>query len=844
LCRSRSEAQGAERMSKDKVQTLHETLAGIFSGPDPIFCNTERSSSVFDPAALAGMFKELPPNCAETKTSALGLDHQALTEMFGVLPKVSTNLQRSPTTLDLASSSHISDQCDNGEQVSQALANAVSTEAESARLPRAKALLAELRSIFSNKLEPASQSVERDLSPSSPSPDLDKTGPANGPLAMGSPTVTDRERPSSAESQLREPTAQDPTNAEAPSVSSGHQLSSPSLCDQPDDVRQAVADTSPVGTKNARPPEARSSETPSLNSCNRKSLPAIFGEKSSPLTIAHWLEDDVTEVAAVISITPSEAERPVEPLLTEARSVKAPLDIAKELSQAPSGPAGDTETEGKTDGIVAKANAENALPQPSSVIAKEPSRRALSGWVNGTEPKGSQAQTSSSRFEPPPSTSTNLERSEYPNDTLHSIVSRVSDHAEPAAMIYGKQAQQANLSLAGCSTDTEPSAIDFETEPWRSIFSDQRNNTETTTGAASRNAPIPSFPGEQSVLTATNVGPPLYNRQKKETSRSALIDHRDKLEPTAEVIAALPTDATSARPRLVVPVLAKPSMAISTEVESSSIWGMAPSHQVSSVHRDDLESTARTVSVAPSTDPETVEPNAQEGGPLQSDFPSHPDPINTNSPALVLERNPSMKPYSNQPDPETPEKKAAADAIEQEQQQEESLSLPDLPSVVSIDISPSTQQLENMRSPSLYAQPNNAGSAANFLTVSSTNDTSMSFRSEGRLRNWMLTGPNSPGDEAAIFGRINNADPTVGASTTGSLSTTSSATARVRPAKSVLASLDLDTAIRLRWALRDIGARRTLIWTQKDLATLIALGLVEMREELPSLTALGVDALA
>ena len=53
-----------------------------------------------------------------------------------------------------------------------------------------------------------------------------------------------------------------------------------------------------------------------------------------------------------------------------------------------------------------------------------------------------------------------------------------------------------------------------------------------------------------------------------------------------------------------------------------------------------------------------------------------------------------------------------------------------------------------------------------------------------------------------------------------------------------LSSLDLDTAIRLRWALRDIKAKRTNLTpvSPSDLKTLIEMGLVEIREDAPMLS--------
>jgi hypothetical protein len=64
-------------------------------------------------------------------------------------------------------------------------------------------------------------------------------------------------------------------------------------------------------------------------------------------------------------------------------------------------------------------------------------------------------------------------------------------------------------------------------------------------------------------------------------------------------------------------------------------------------------------------------------------------------------------------------------------------------------------------------------------------------------------------------------------------------------ARSLLAGLNLDTAIRLRWALRDIKANRTA-WSPvspDDLAALVELGLVEMRDKMPALTREGRSAI-
>jgi hypothetical protein len=64
-------------------------------------------------------------------------------------------------------------------------------------------------------------------------------------------------------------------------------------------------------------------------------------------------------------------------------------------------------------------------------------------------------------------------------------------------------------------------------------------------------------------------------------------------------------------------------------------------------------------------------------------------------------------------------------------------------------------------------------------------------------------------------------------------------------ARSPLTRVDLDTAIRIRWALRDIKAKRTKLTpvSPGDFKTLIEMGLVEIDDEAPRLTNEGHQAL-
>jgi hypothetical protein len=64
-------------------------------------------------------------------------------------------------------------------------------------------------------------------------------------------------------------------------------------------------------------------------------------------------------------------------------------------------------------------------------------------------------------------------------------------------------------------------------------------------------------------------------------------------------------------------------------------------------------------------------------------------------------------------------------------------------------------------------------------------------------------------------------------------------------AERVLANFDLDKAIALRWAMRDIVANRLKLTPlrQDDLQTLLELGFVEMHDGVPVVTPDGLAAL-
>jgi hypothetical protein len=91
-----------------------------------------------------------------------------------------------------------------------------------------------------------------------------------------------------------------------------------------------------------------------------------------------------------------------------------------------------------------------------------------------------------------------------------------------------------------------------------------------------------------------------------------------------------------------------------------------------------------------------------------------------------------------------------------------------------------------------------------------------------------------------------NAAPTAKAAAVSPPTDTESGVTRAQQAKALLDGLDLNTAIHLRWVMRDIRSKRTKFSpvSANDLTALMDLGLVEMREELPRLTALALQLLS
>lgn len=169
---------------------------------------------------------------------------------------------------------------------------------------------------------------------------------------------------------------------------------------------------------------------------------------------------------------------------------------------------------------------------------------------------------------------------------------------------------------------------------------------------------------------------------------------------------------------------------------------------------------------------------------------------------------------------------------------------------------PSAPRLEEGAARSTLAnQPDNAGKSVGTIGRPTDAECAMAPQTKSLLTEMPALVSTVVKSPAPIFqtepSRPRNSDQPVDAPPTAKAvavdppTDTESAVTRAQHAKSLLAELDLNTAIHLRWVMRDIRSKRTKFSpvSANDLTTLVDLGLVEIREELPRLTGLGFLAL-
>jgi hypothetical protein len=167
---------------------------------------------------------------------------------------------------------------------------------------------------------------------------------------------------------------------------------------------------------------------------------------------------------------------------------------------------------------------------------------------------------------------------------------------------------------------------------------------------------------------------------------------------------------------------------------------------------------------------------------------------------------------------------------------------------------PSSPVVEKEASRStLASQPDNAGMSVETIAHPTDAESALARQTKSLLTEMPALDSADAKSSAPIFEKQRspvsnqpaNAAPTAKAAAVAPPTDTESAVTQAQQAKALLDGLDLNTAIHLRWVMRDIRSKRTKFSpvSANDLTALMDLGLVEMREELPRLTGLGFLAL-
>jgi hypothetical protein len=339
--------------------------------------------------------------------------------------------------------------------------------------------------------------------------------------------------------------------------------------------------------------------------------------------------------------------------------------------------------------------------------------------------------------------------------------------------------------------------------------------------------------------TDTEAQPFIFENAYSPISLSGQPDHA---EPAVEIVAAIPLpEAGDARTQQGGSLLADLP-------PSRSFFERKPSPAILS---GKVEPAVETVEATPPTHAATAKQT--KSSPLTD--PPAPASTNSKSSLPTFEQDLPSSSLSGQTDSVGPPASSvgAAGPIEAEGARPQHISSL-LAAIRVLTAKPSPPILEKEGSGSaLASQPDNAGMSVETIVYSTESASARQTKSpptempsvvstDAKSSAPILEKERSP---PPVFGQPIDAAPTAEATAIAPPADTESVMTRAQQAKALLSELDLNTAIRLRWVMRDIRSKRTkfLPLSANDLSALMELGLVEMREGLPRLTGLGVLAL-
>ena len=815
---------GEPSTQKPPPTSFDQSFADLLSGRPPLASDTHQPRPGFDHQGFAEILSEPPTVSTNTKPSQPSFDHQALAEMLTESRADPVNPPTSALSFDTESSSSsapFSGQIEQEEPVAKGFTASPPTNAEGARPPRANSLLAKLHQIFSTKEEPLLSNVEKDTSASSLSGQLHTPEP----MAKGVSTPAEGALPQPANSMLAELSPlsfeQEPAsprlasqsgNARAtedvgatfatdnastwspltdlpPLISKVAELpppletepSQPILSGQ-SDFAGAQTDAESAGAQQAK---SFSVELPSLNPIDSKIRPLIRQETSHPTLTGQ--PDNLESAAELAAARPTDTE-PARPQQAEAYLVEVPLLISTHieppLQREPSPPtlSGRLENTASTASTVTPVPPTNTESAPRQRLSWLLAELAPMVSANPKPPLATSEKERSTSF-----TQLNLE----PVEKTASVAPLTESESAVMPPPKAKRALGEILPLHSTDTELQPFIFEYESSP---IFDSGQPGPAEPAAEIVAAAPLSEAEDARTKQGGSLLAdlPPSRSFFERKPSPAIFSGEGDKVGPAEKTAAATPPPH-AATAQHTSPLTDLPALA-STDTKSS-----FPSFE------QDLPSSSL------SGQPESVRPPVNPVGDVGSTEAESPRPqhisslltalrVLTRKPSTpILQKEASRSTLASQSDNAVMSVETVAHPTDAESAlapQTKSL-LTEIPALVSTDAKSSAPIFEKERSrPPVSDQPVDAAPTAKAVAVAPLTDTE-------------------------------------------------SAVTRAQHAKSLLAELDLNTAIHLRWVMRDIRSKRTKFSpvSANDLTTLVELGLVEIREELPRLTGLGFLAL-
>lgn len=800
-----------EALPTSSIERLPQTnfdqaFAEILSEPPSLSSNAESSQPNFDQQALSEMLSKSPPVSTNTRPPQPSFDHQALAEMLteSRADPIDTPIARPSFETD-SPSAPLAGGVDRGNPLAKPSKAASSTNMESARQPRARSLLARLHHIFATKDEAL------------------RTDSETNSLHTLLPDQTNKPEPIATDNSILAEAAL-PTTSLPVEISTTSFDHKPKSLQPSDESGHAAAVTASIDVASTllRQATLLPVEKSTLFSSQPEASPSKLKSEPSIPADAGRLNSEYPDVRAAAVATSTETENA---LAQQATSWSVETATPKLENLKPLAPIGRKENLGRV-----------AADRPV-LDDKEHAKNPDVGEVLPPRAGTPQPTTTASRIV-------------AVADVIVATAAAANAHNAPSQRPRSPISSEAKS--APLDVQTQPS---FPTSPGRFEKIAPATSTDALTAPPSAESAPP-----QRFRSLSAESPPKFSANPKPTLATSHKETSPPTSPTQSMYSGLLAKTAS-----IVPA-ANPARAAVLPWQTERLLNeiLSPASPSTESHyfnfRDEtslLRSSGEPDRLEPPVEPVAAPPPVradvaqQNGSIFLADLPALVS-TNTITCGTVHEQNSQPTLLSDRPDDVGPsiESHGAIGGLPKHTR----------PLWVALDVlntEPSPPLVEDKSSRlalagrsdhagismETIAGPSDAGSALAQLPksfmperrpapFSADAKSSAEIFEQGRWR-WPV--PGQPANEM----------PMAESAAVASSTDTESAAPQSQQAKSLLDELDLDTAIQLRWTMRDIRGNRTRFSPVSDnhLRALMNLGLVELRDGVPRLTALGFLAL-